>query len=154
MPTLFKTLTALSLLLNCFTVHPTRLNESDIPERGSYEVVFSMQWVDENGEPITDNRSTFYGECGSAKLNASGSLVNVVIHPNGNWITWDFTGCVEDTVGTDHHFYLYSFGQYYLSESYNLTTHGSRTLTLTGMARDISGIGCAVIPGASIYHSW
>lgn len=117
-------------------------------------VIYSMKWVDENGNPFPDLQSTFGGDCGYAKLNASGSLVNVVIHPYGNWIGWDFTGNVDDSCGDNHHFYRYSVGQYSLSESYELTHRGARTLTLTGKARDITGKGCEVIPGASIGHKW
>lgn len=110
----------------------------------------TFQLVQEKGK----ERKTVYDNCGSVTIVASRSLVSVIIRQKMGWIYWSFTGDVTDTLGNNHHFYLYSTGNTSLSESYELWTKGYRTLTLTGEATDISGTSCYVSPDAYITHKW
>lgn len=114
---------------------------------------FPMVPADENGRPLSDPKLTVTFDCGSVTLIASRSLVSVKVHQTMGWVLWDFTGSVDDTLGDDHYFYQYNIGRNSFVESYSLETPGLRTLTLTGTARDVSGLQqCVVLPGTFINH--
>lgn len=100
-------------------------------------------------------RSVFSDTCGTVNLSASRSLVAVVVYQKKGWVLWQFKGEVTDSLGDDHSIYLYSTTGGSLSDSYELSTRGYRTLKLTGEARDlVSGHGCIVEDDAQITHTY
>lgn len=108
---------------------------------------------DEYGNPLPDSKATSYFDCGSATIIASRDLVTVKIHQTMGWILWDFTGEVDDTLGDDYYIYQYNIGRNSFVETFTLDTPGLRTLTLSGTARDVSGLQyCTVLPGTFINH--
>jgi hypothetical protein len=147
---------SIALCISCIYTNSANIvkAEDNVDDTDTVTVTYGMQWVDKDGNPLPATRSTFSGSCGSATLTASRSLVSVVIRPSGGWIAWDFTGDVDDTLGDNHHMYLYSTGSLVLSDSYELYQRGSRFLTLTGVARDVSLASCAVVPNATIHHTY
>lgn len=122
-------------------------------------IVLPMNYVNDEGNLINQDGSpikttlfaTFWGNCGSATLTASGSLVNIVIRPTG-WVAWSFYGNVMDSHEGSHYFSVGNTGNSY---SYELNDrYGQRILTLTGTATDITGSMCAIVPNAFINHYW
>lgn len=108
---------------------------------------------DEYGNPLPDSKATSYFDCGSATIIASRDLVTVKIHQTMGWILWDFTGEVDDTLGDNYYIYQYNIGRNSFVETFSLDTPGLRTLTLSGTARDVSGLQyCTVLPGTFINH--
>lgn len=85
-------------------------------------------------------RSTFYGDCGS--------LVTAVIRPD--FLVWTFIGAITDSLTGAIYVSASNFDNSY---STHLTKKNKiHTLTLTGIATDILGSQCGVVPGASISH--
>lgn len=145
----------LSLLVPSTTVSISASDSLDTVET----VVYQMNWTDEDGNLLNEDGSlmeivpymTFWGNCGSAVLVASGSLVTAIIRPDG-WVAWAFAGNIADTRFDSRSFALTNFDNTYV---YNLSKrHGQRLLTLTGKTTDITGKTCSVIPGAQINHYW
>lgn len=123
-----------------------------------HQSTYNMYWVDKNGKPMNEDesshlaspRSTFYGTCGTSVLRADGSMVTVSVRPYG-WVMWEFRGMVYDSIGDAHDIELTNLNNltYFM-----LKKHGSRILTLTGTATDITGKTCSIVEDASIHHSW
>lgn len=93
-------------------------------------------------------RSTFYGDCGSVVLTASGSLVTAVIRPD--FLVWTFVGAITDSLTGAIYVSASNFDNSY--STYLTKKNKIHTLTLTGTATDVLGSQCGVVPGASISH--
>lgn len=148
--------TLFTLILIFGLISPVNALESDLlssentyfEERLVYTYGMTYNYPTLNANSFIQPFSTFYGDCGSVVLTASGGILTVVIRPN--FVVWNFTGAVTDSLTGAWFMSAHSLDN---SETFNLTRKSKiHSITLTGTAKDITGVSCSVVPNATISH--